>query len=270
MNYYLEVISFRCKKIIKNSLFIGFLFHLSLLLINSYSKFSEAGDITQTFVEIIKKKNQNIKSYIAYCKYYEVSSKKWISTERLIWKGKDKVLLETEKRDGRKILIGFDGKDRWIKGARFAPSNVILKSKFSEIINEYGKIAKHVLPHDLRKPFEWVVPGTLEYIGIEKIKEKNTWTKYVYKFEAQKEFLNLSKRELNKQEFSIFIDTESGLIYKIIWNGEIMRVDEVEINPEINDSIFEYKLKEGEEFKDVTGYWRSLFEELSGLNESKY
>lgn len=220
----------------------------------------EKGIQSEEIIQIIQEKSQAVKSYKAsFDLKMQGPQGETVLSGIILFKRPDKIRMEMslpEVQQARQVMVS-DGVTLW----QFSPFlKVASKVDIGQLKEEFGEAYFTQPQENTLEPFKAIDRTSIQYLGKER-------------FNAQECFVLEARPKAAKEgeglffKAKIWIDTETGLEKKTVFfdlqGKEVFsrNFKKVEVNLDIPDLNFEFKLPEGIEVMDVTEETRKMIEE---------
>lgn len=141
---------------------------------------AESGEIERAIVDVCRKRAQIIEKARCLFTIYDKNGNK-IADGKEIW-DKRKIRWEDYSSQGAFLKV-YDGKYEYSQGVGL-PTSDVYRSDFDYLYKKYGKLAKFILPLDIRDIFTRTKQDSLKYVGIKNVSGESSWAEYVYVFEG--------------------------------------------------------------------------------------
>ena len=141
---------------------------------------AESGEIEKAIVDVCKKRAEAIGKARCLFTIYDKNGNK-MAEGKEIWV-KRKIRWEEYGSRGTFLKV-YDGKYEYAQGIGL-PTLDVYRSDFDYLYKKYGKLAKFILPLDIRDIFTRTKQDSLKYVGIKNVSGESSWAEYVYVFEG--------------------------------------------------------------------------------------
>ena len=231
---------------------------LVIMMVLVGSLVAESGEIEKVIVDVCKNRAEAIEKARCLFTIYDKSGNKMAEVQE-IWV-KRKIRWENNGSQGTFLKV-YDGKYEYAQGVGL-PTLDVYRSDFDYLYKKYGKLAKFILPLDIRDIFTRIKQDSLKYVGIKNVSDESSWAEYVYVFEGTYLRLNVDNRKLGSYNCKLEIDSKTGLLYRLEIKGSerCLIIEKVEFDSGINEGIFKVEEKN---FVDSTLFWDRLLKEIT-------